>query len=106
MYIDILVITFTKFLYLRHLPLILCEDKEDLVRKFGTFGALEKGFWCGLQDDFMSFLSSLLCLPVLVRTLGRFCSVFSLLFKHLCPYILKYLNTQVFQYLTLLLCNI
>ena len=76
MYIDILVIAFTKLLYLRHLPFILCEDKEDLVRKFGTFGALEKGFWCGLQDDFMSFLSSLLCLLVLVRTLGRFYSVF------------------------------
>ena len=63
MYIDILVIAFTNFLYLRCLRLFLCEDKEDLVRKFGTFGALEKGFWCGLQDDFMSFLSSLLCLP-------------------------------------------
>ena len=75
MYIDILVITFTKFLYLRHLPLFLCEDKEDLVRKFGTFGALKCGIWYGLQEDFLSFLSSLLCLLVLVRTLGRFFSV-------------------------------
>ena len=48
MYIDILVIAFTNFFYLRYLLFFLCEDKEDLVRKFGTFGALKCGIWCGL----------------------------------------------------------
>ena len=101
MYIDILVIASTNFLYLRYLPPFLCEDMEDLVRKFGTFGALKSVIWCGLQDDFMSFLSSLLCLPVQVRTLGRFFSVF---FSPIQAFVFLY--TQIFKYLSLPISNI
>lgn len=55
MYIAILIIASANFLIQSLLRLLLCEDKEDLVRKSGTFGALKHGIWCGLQDDFFLF---------------------------------------------------
>ena len=39
MYIDILIIASANFPIQRLLRLFLCEDKEDLVRKSGTFCA-------------------------------------------------------------------
>lgn len=55
MYIDILIIASANSLIQSLLHLSLCEDKEDLVRKSGTFGALKQVIWCGLQDDFFLF---------------------------------------------------